>query len=106
MDKIMDPEERKRMQESGLSKEQFDQLEEEKMRKEHPEDFEELKTYESATFKKYCEEKYPHEHPEIYENSQILQMIYALEWFDVPKKEYGYLVEYHPYLTKGDHFRL
>ena len=33
-------------------------------------------------------------------------MIYALEWYDVPKKEYGYMAEYHPYLTKGDHFRL
>ena len=33
-------------------------------------------------------------------------MIYALEWYDVPRKDYGYLVEYHPYLTKGDHARL
>ena len=33
-------------------------------------------------------------------------MIYALEWYDVPKKDYGYRVEYHPYLTKGDHLRL
>ena len=33
-------------------------------------------------------------------------MIYAIEWFDVPKKDYGYMVEYHPYLTKGDFQRL
>ena len=33
-------------------------------------------------------------------------MIYALEWYDVPRKDYGYLVEYHPYLTRGDYLRL
>ena len=33
-------------------------------------------------------------------------MIYALEWYDVPKTDPGYLVEYHPYLTKGDLARL
>lgn len=52
-------------------------------------------------------EKYPHpQGEELYENPQILQMIYALEWFDVPKSEHAYLVQYHPYLTKGDHMRL
>jgi hypothetical protein len=33
-------------------------------------------------------------------------MIYALEWYNVPRKDYGYLVEYHPYLTRGDLIRL
>jgi hypothetical protein len=33
-------------------------------------------------------------------------MIYALEWYDVPRKDYGYLVEYHPYLTRGDLIKL
>ena len=33
-------------------------------------------------------------------------MIYALEWYDVPKWNINYLVEYHPYLTKGDYERL
>ena len=33
-------------------------------------------------------------------------MIYACEWYDVSKHDYGYLVEYHPYLTKGDNNRL
>ena len=33
-------------------------------------------------------------------------MIYALEWYDVPRWDYGYLVEYHPYLTRGDYARL
>ena len=52
-------------------------------------------------------EKYPLTNgDEVYSNSQILQMIYALEWYDVPRKDYGYLVEYHPYLTRGDLMRL
>ena len=29
-------------------------------------------------------------------------MIFAVEWYDVPRKNYGDLVQYHPYLTKGD----
>ena len=33
-------------------------------------------------------------------------MIYACEWYDVRKTDHGYLVEYHPYLTKGDNARL
>ena len=33
-------------------------------------------------------------------------MMFALEWYDVPRKDYGTLVEYHPYLTKGDSARL
>ena len=33
-------------------------------------------------------------------------MIYALEWYDLPRKDHGYLVEYHPYLTQGDQARL
>ena len=33
-------------------------------------------------------------------------MIYALEWYELPRKDYGYLVEYHPYLTRGDLMRL
>ena len=33
-------------------------------------------------------------------------MLYALEWFDIPRSDPGYLVEYHPYLTKGDQMRL
>ena len=33
-------------------------------------------------------------------------MMYALEWYDVSRKDYGTLVEYHPYLTKGDSAKL
>ena len=33
-------------------------------------------------------------------------MIYALEWYDIPRKCYGDLVEFHPYLNDGDFDRL
>ena len=32
----------------------------------------------------------------------LLQMIYALEWYDIPRHAYADLVYFHPYLTKGD----
>ena len=49
------------MEESGLTKEEFLKQKEDKNRIDHPEDYEELKQYESAEFKKYCKEKYPHD---------------------------------------------
>ena len=33
-------------------------------------------------------------------------MIFALEWYDIPRTAYSDLIEYHPYLTKGDHDKL
>jgi hypothetical protein len=33
-------------------------------------------------------------------------MIYALEWYDIPRSAYSELIEYHPYLTKGDYGKL
>ena len=33
-------------------------------------------------------------------------MIYALEWYDIPRSAYSELIEYHPYLTKGDSDKL
>ena len=41
----MSAEDRKKMEESGLTKEQYDKEQLEKDKKEHPEDFEEIKTY-------------------------------------------------------------
>jgi hypothetical protein len=29
-------------------------------------------------------------------------MMFALEWYDIPRNAYAELVEYHPYLIKGD----
>ena len=33
-------------------------------------------------------------------------MIYALEWYDIPRNAYTELIEYHPYLTAGDYDKL
>ena len=35
-----------------------------------------------------------------------MQMIYSLEWYDIPRSAYSELIEYHPYLTKGDYDKL
>lgn len=35
-----------------------------------------------------------------------MQMIYALEWYDVPRNCKADLIEFHPYLTEADHERL
>ena len=37
------------------------------------------------------------------ENSTILQMIYALEWYDIPRSAKTDLIEFHPYLTEEDY---
>ena len=29
-------------------------------------------------------------------------MIYALEWYDIPRKSYSDLIEFHPYLKNSD----
>ena len=35
-----------------------------------------------------------------------MQMVYALEWYDIPRKSYSDLIEYHPYLTVADYDKL
>ena len=57
-------------------------------------------------FKEYVKEKYVMEDKNILENPQTMQMIYALEWFDIPRTAYNDLIEFHPDLTKADHDRL
>ncbi len=51
-------------------------------------------------------EKYLVENKELLSNSGIMQMVYALEWYDIPRTAYSELIEYHPYLTKGDYEKL
>jgi hypothetical protein len=33
-------------------------------------------------------------------------MVYSLEWYDIPRRAYSDLIEYHPYLTVADHDKL
>ncbi len=35
-----------------------------------------------------------------------MQMVYALEWYDIPRSAYSELIQFHPYLTKGDYDKL
>jgi len=35
-----------------------------------------------------------------------MQMIYTLEWYNIPRTRYSDLIEYHPYLTVPDYDKL
>jgi hypothetical protein len=58
------------------------------------------------SYKEYIKEKYLVENPTILNNPAILKMIFALEWYDVPRTCYSELIEMHPYLTRGDYEKL
>ena len=55
--------------------------------------------YQLTEFAVYVDENYVVENKALLKNSTILQMIYALEWWDIPRSNYSYLIEFHPYLT-------
>lgn len=58
------------------------------------------------SFKGYIKETYFPKNESILDDPTILQMVYALEWYDIPRTAYSELIEFHPYLTKGDHDKL
>jgi hypothetical protein len=35
-----------------------------------------------------------------------MKMIFALEWYDIPRTAYSELIEFHPYLNFGDYDKL
>ena len=41
--------------------------------------------------------------PSLLDNTTFLQMVYALEWYDVPRTAHVDLIMFHPYLTVKDH---
>lgn len=65
-----------------------------------------MRLYLEEPFKEYVKEKYFMEKAEILTNPTIMQMVYALEWYDIPRTAYSELIEYHPYLTRGDYDKL
>jgi len=65
-----------------------------------------MEMYLEENFQKYVEEKYAVADQNLLSNSTILQMIYALEWYDVPRSAKQDLIEFHPYLTEDDHEKL
>ena len=65
-----------------------------------------MEIYLEDNFQSYVEEKYAVTDKNLLNNSTILQMIYALEWYDVPRTAKADLVEFHPYLTEDDYEKL
>ena len=49
------------MMDSGLTREEYEKAEEEKHKKQNPEDYEKIETYLDNEFKNYVKEKNPHE---------------------------------------------
>ena len=62
--------------------------------------------YLEPNFKNYVKGKFAVSDPGLLENDTILQMIYALEWYDVPRSLKQDLIEYHPYLVEDDYEKL
>jgi len=62
--------------------------------------------YMSDEFMNYVKEKYIVEDDKLLKNSTIMQMIYSLEWYDIPRSHYSALIEFHPYLTEEDYDHL
>ena len=57
-------------------------------------------------FKQYVKEHYMMDNEQVLLNPTIMQMIFSLEWYDIRRTAYSDLIEYHPYLTKGDYDKL
>lgn len=71
-----------------------------------PELKKEVGIYLEDTYKEYVKEKYFVENPEILLNPAIMKMVFALEWYDIPRTAYSELIEFHPYLNFGDYDKL
>ena len=61
-----------------------------------------VEAYLSPEFAVYVDENYVVEDKGLLKNSAILQMIYALEWYDIPRSHHSSLIEFHPYLIEMD----
>ena len=66
----------------------------------------ELSLYTEDHFKNYVKEKYEVASELYLENSNILKMVYALEWYNIKKSNSLDLVKYHPNITVEDYQRV
>ena len=73
---------------------------------EDPELKKEVGIYLEDSYQEYVKEKYFVENLEILKNPAIMKMIFALEWYDIPRTAYSELIEFHPYLNFGDYDKL
>ena len=53
-------------------------------------------------FKEYIKEKYTIKTPALLDNPDVMQMLYALDWYEIPKTKHADLVTFHPNLTEED----
>ncbi len=65
-----------------------------------------MSMYLEDSFKHYVKEKYAVQDQSLLDNETILQMIYALEWYDIPRSAKPDLIEFHPYLNDDDYEKL
>jgi hypothetical protein len=56
----------------------------------------------SEEFRGYVEEKYMIGDKSILDDHGLMQMMYAVEWYDIPRSSYSDKVQFHPYLTNQD----
>lgn len=66
----------------------------------------EVQMYLEESFRDYVKEKYFVENPSILASPAIMKMVFALEWYDIPRTAYSELIEFHPYLNLGDYDKL
>ena len=83
-----------------------DKMKDQNQAPEDPETEVPVRFYLEDSFKSYVQDKFLVENETILKNPTIMQMIYSLEWYDIPRTSYSELIEYHPYLTKGDYDKL
>jgi hypothetical protein len=53
------------------------------------------------SFKDYVSEKYEVSDLSVLNDPAVLQLVYALEWYDIPASSTHELITFHPYLTHG-----
>mmetsp|Transcript_5676 Transcript_5676/g.4891 ORF Transcript_5676/g.4891 Transcript_5676/m.4891 type:complete len:94 (+) Transcript_5676:19-300(+) len=66
----------------------------------------ELALYTEDHFKDYVKEKYEVQSETYLNNSNILKMVYALEWFNIKKNNMLDLAKFHPNITVEDYKRV
>ena len=60
----------------------------------------------TANFREYIQDKYTIKTPSLLDNPDVMLMLHALEWYEVPKKQYADLIAFHPYLTENDYIEI
>ena len=62
-----------------------------------------LERYRDSLFAEYIASKYNITNDTIVKNQKFLKLVYALEWYQIPKHAVWDLIEFHPDLTREDY---